>query len=65
MGGKIVSDMLLALMHANVLIAAYLTDDLHATKNRRGRIDKGCRAIEGIGHDTVAPEVGMVGFALL
>ena len=65
MGGKIVSDVLLALMQADFLIAAYLRDHLHATEQRRGAIDKGRRAIEGIRHDTVDLEVRMVRFELL
>ena len=61
MGGKIVADVLLALMQADFLIAADLRDHLHATEHRRGTIDKGRRAIEGIRRDTVNPDVGMGG----
>ena len=39
---------LLALLQADFLIAADLRDHLHATEHRRGAIDKGRRAIEGI-----------------
>ena len=45
----------------NVLIAADLREDLHATEDGRGLIDKGARAIEGIRADTVHPDVGMLG----
>ena len=65
MGGKIIGDVLLVLIHADVLSAAYLRDDLHAPKHRRGPIDKGCGPIEGIRRDTVHPEVGMLHFDLL
>ena len=58
MGGKIVCHRLLAFMHADFLIAADLRDDLHATEQRRGPIDKGRRAIEGIRRDTVTLKAG-------
>ncbi len=53
MGGKIVGDVLCTLTNADVLIAADLRNDLHATEKGRGIIDKRCRAIEGIRRDTV------------
>jgi hypothetical protein len=52
---------LFALTDPNVLIAADLRDDLHATEQGRGAIDKGRRAIEGIRRDRVNPDGGMVG----
>ena len=38
---------------------------MHATEQRRGAIDKGRRAIEGIRRDTVDPDVGMLGLERL
>ena len=61
MGGKIVSHVLFACPGSNVLIAADLREDLHATEHGRGLIDKGPRAIEGIRRDTVHPDVGLLG----
>ena len=61
MGGKIVGDVLFTLADPNVLIAADLREHLHATEKGRGAIDKSRRAIERIRHDTVNPDVGMVG----
>jgi hypothetical protein len=61
MGRKIVGYVLLALVHADFLIAPYLRDHLHATKHHRSTIDKRRGAIEGICHDTVDPQGGMVG----
>ena len=61
MGNTIVGHVLFAFPGANVLIAADLGEDLHATEHGRGLIDKGSRAIEGIRHDTVHPDVGMLG----
>ena len=49
----------------NVLIAADLREDLHATENGRGPIDKGRRSIERIRHDTVHPDMGMLGLERL
>ena len=60
-GNKIVGHVLFAFPSANVLIAADLGEDLHATEHGRGLIDQGSRAIEGIRHDTVHPDVGMLG----
>ena len=60
MGGKIVVDVLLALMQADFLIATDLRDHLYATEPRRGAIDKGRRAIEGIRRNTVDLEVGVL-----
>lgn len=40
MGGKVVLDVLLALMQADFLIAADLRDHLHTTEHRRGAIDQ-------------------------
>ena len=65
MGGKIVGDVLCALPDPNVLIAADVRDDLHAIENGRGTIDKGRRSIERIRHDTVHPDMGMVGLERL
>ena len=53
--------MLFAPSDPNVLIAADVRDDLYATAQGRGTIDKGRRAIEGIRRDAVHPDVGMVG----
>ena len=63
MGGTIVSAMLGALPAPNVLMAAELGEDLHATAHGRGCIDKGHRAIEGSRRATGPPDVGMVGLA--
>jgi hypothetical protein len=63
MGGKVVSDVLLTLADPNVLIAADLWDHLYATAKGRGTIDKSRRAIERIRHDSVNPDIGMVGLA--
>jgi hypothetical protein len=65
MGGKIVGHVLVALADPNVLMAADLGEDLDATEQGRGRIDKGGRAIEGIRCDTVNPDVGIVGLERL
>jgi hypothetical protein len=64
MRGKIVGNVLCALLHADFLIAAYLRDHLHTTEHRRGAIDKGCGPIEGIRRDTVHPTIRMLRFAL-
>jgi hypothetical protein len=47
-------------MHTDFLIAAELRDHLHAPEQRRGAIDKGCRAVERIRWDTVHLEGGVV-----
>ena len=60
MGGKIVADVLLALMEADFLFAADLRDHLHAAEYRRGAIDKGRRTIEGIRRVTVDFDVGIL-----
>jgi hypothetical protein len=65
MGGQRIGDVLLVLIPADVLRTAYLRDDLHAPKQRRGPSDKGCGPLEGIRRDTVHPEGGMLCFALL
>ena len=65
MGGKVVGDVLCAFADPNVLIAADLREDLHATEQGRGAIDKKCRAIEGIRRDAVNPYVGMMALELL
>src|SRR5499426_3141691 len=57
MGGKIVSDVLVLLADPNVLIAADLRDHLYALEKSRGPIDKSRRAIEGIRHDCVNPDL--------
>ena len=60
MGSKIGGDVLFALPDPNVLIAPDLRDDLRATENGRGTIDKGRRSIERIRHDTVHPDIGLL-----
>jgi hypothetical protein len=65
MGGTIVGDVLFALPNPNVLMAADWRDDLHATENGGGRIDEGRRSIACICHDTVHPDMGMVGLERL
>src|SRR6266849_1884821 len=64
MGGKGVGDVLCAFADPNVLIAADVREDLHATEQGRGAIDKKCRAIEGIRRDAVNPYVGMMALEL-
>src|SRR6266852_5986635 len=65
MGGTRVGDVLCALPDPNVLIAADVREDLHATENGRGPIDKGRRSIERIRHDTVHSDRGMLGLERL
>jgi hypothetical protein len=65
MGSKIVGDVLFALPDPNVLIAADLRDHLHTPENGRGTIDKGRCSIERIRHDTVHPDMGMLGLERL
>src|SRR5437016_4133134 len=60
MGGKIVGEVLGALMQADVLIATRLRDDLHTVEQGRGAIDKGCGAIERIRRDTVHSDARML-----
>src|SRR3989475_76231 len=60
LGGTIVGDVLFALPNPNVLMAADLRDDVHATDNGRGSIDEGRRSIECICHETGHPDRGMV-----
>jgi hypothetical protein len=59
-GRNIVRDARVALMPADFLMATEPGDDLHTTTQRRGAVDKGRRAIEGIRRDTVPREAGMV-----
>ena len=61
MGGKVVSDVLVTLADPNVLIAADLRDHLYTPEKSRGPIDKRRRAIEGIRHDSVNPDIGLLG----
>ena len=56
-------NVLFALVHADFLIAADLRDHLHATEHHRSAIDKRRGPIEGIRHDSVNPDIGMVGLA--
>jgi hypothetical protein len=62
MGGTGVRDVLVTLADPNVLSAADVRDHLDATEKSRGPIDKRRRAIERIRHDSVNPDIGMVGF---
>ncbi len=57
--------MLCTLANPHVLSAADVRQDLHATAQGGGPIDKGRRALERIRHDTGHPERGMVGLACL
>jgi hypothetical protein len=61
MGSQIVGNVLFALVQADFLIAANLRDHLHATERHRSAIDKRRGPIEGIRHDTVDPQGGMLG----
>src|SRR5712692_12064841 len=65
MGRKRVGDVLCALPDPHVLIATDVREDLHATDNGRGPIDKGRCAIERIRHDTGHAERGMLGLERL
>ena len=60
MGGKVVSDVLVTLADPNVLIAADLREHLYALEKAEAPSTKR-RAIERIRHDTVNPDIGMVG----
>ena len=64
MRSKIVGDMLLALIHAHLLVGANLANHLDASQECRGLIHKGCVPIEGIRDDTVHCHLGMVDFPL-
>ena len=59
MSGKIVGEVLVALMQAHVLIATRLRDDLHPAEKGRGAIDKRRGAIERIRRDTVYSDARM------
>src|SRR4029453_8550097 len=65
MSNKIIGEVLLALMHLDILIAPRLRDDLHPAEQGRGAIDKRGGAIERIRHDTVASDSWMVHLELL
>jgi hypothetical protein len=55
-----IRDVRFALRPADVLMATELGDDLHTPTQRRGAVDQGRRAIEGIRRETVHREGGMV-----
>jgi hypothetical protein len=63
MGGTVVGDMLRTLADTAVLMAADWRENLAATEQGRGAIDKSRRALERIRHDRVNPDIGMVGLA--
>src|SRR5262249_55846464 len=65
MRGKIIGEVLLALIHPDILIAPRLRDDLHPAEKGRGAIDKRSGAIERIRHDTVHADARMVHLELL
>ena len=52
-------DVLCPLPHPEGLLATNWREDLDATTHRRGGIDQGCRAIEGIRCETVPPASGV------
>ena len=63
MGGTVVGDMLRTLADSHVLIAADVRDNLAATAQGRGAIDKRRRTLERLRHDRVHPDIGLVGLA--
>src|SRR2546429_533350 len=61
MGGKVLRAVLWPLAAPNVLIAADLRNHLSPPKKTRGPTDKSRRAIGGIRHDSVNPDIGLLG----